>query len=163
VRRGRPRRGDRRIADARMNTAPQPGALDGVVGRRILVTGGDGLIRRAAVRLLAELGALVPVFDLGGPGAAARAVRPGAVGLLTVETGERGGGTRSVASARPGDHRPALPPGPRHHPGRRNRLRRPPPTDTPRGSSPPGVRRLELPGCTRRRGSDRGRVDPRNP
>jgi nucleoside-diphosphate-sugar epimerase len=48
-------------------------ALDGVAGRRILVTGGDGLIGRAVVALLAELGARVTVFDLGGPETAERA------------------------------------------------------------------------------------------
>jgi nucleoside-diphosphate-sugar epimerase len=53
-------------------------ALDGVAGHRILVTGGDGLIGSAVVRLLAELGARVDVYDLGGPDAAARASDAGA-------------------------------------------------------------------------------------
>jgi nucleoside-diphosphate-sugar epimerase len=61
-----------------MNTAPQREALDGIAGRRILVTGGDGLIGSAVVRLLAELGSRVTVYDRGGPDAAARAVRAGA-------------------------------------------------------------------------------------
>ena len=42
------------------------------------MTGGDGLIGSAVVRLLAELGARVDVYDLGGPDAAARAIRAGA-------------------------------------------------------------------------------------
>jgi nucleoside-diphosphate-sugar epimerase len=54
------------------------GALDAVEGSRILVTGGDGLIGGAVVSLLAELGARVDVFDLGGPDAAARAIAAGA-------------------------------------------------------------------------------------
>jgi nucleoside-diphosphate-sugar epimerase len=53
-------------------------ALDGVAAHRILVTGGDGLIGSAVVRLLAELGARVDVYDLGGPDAAAGAARAGA-------------------------------------------------------------------------------------
>jgi len=53
-------------------------ALDDVGGRRVLVTGGDGLIGRAVVTLLAELGARVTVYDLGGPGAPERAARAGA-------------------------------------------------------------------------------------
>jgi nucleoside-diphosphate-sugar epimerase len=56
-----------------MSTDAVGGALDGVAGRRILVTGGDGLIGRAVVALLAELGARVTVFDLGGPDTAERA------------------------------------------------------------------------------------------
>jgi nucleoside-diphosphate-sugar epimerase len=61
-----------------MSTDAAGPALDGVGGRRILVTGGDGLIGGAVVRLLAELGARVEVYDLGGPEAAACAVRAGA-------------------------------------------------------------------------------------
>ena len=61
-----------------MSTDPAGRALDGVAGRRILVTGGDGLIGSAVVRLLAERGARVDVYDLGGPDAAARALRAGA-------------------------------------------------------------------------------------
>jgi len=61
-----------------VNTAPAGRALDGVAGRRILVTGGDGLIGSAVVRLLAERDARVDVYDLGGPDAAARALRAGA-------------------------------------------------------------------------------------
>ena len=61
-----------------MSTDPAGRALDGVDGRRILVTGGDGLIGSAVVRLLAERGARVDVYDLGGPDAAARALRAGA-------------------------------------------------------------------------------------
>jgi nucleoside-diphosphate-sugar epimerase len=61
-----------------MTTEPTPRSLDGVAGHRILVTGGDGLIGRAVVALLAELGARVTVYDLGGPDAAARATRAGA-------------------------------------------------------------------------------------
>jgi nucleoside-diphosphate-sugar epimerase len=56
-----------------MSTDGVGGALDGVAGRRVLVTGGDGLIGRAVVSLLAELGARVTVFDLGGPDTAERA------------------------------------------------------------------------------------------
>jgi nucleoside-diphosphate-sugar epimerase len=59
-------------------SAPTSAGLDTVAGRRILVTGGDGLIGSAVVRLLAELGARVDVYDLGGPDAAARAARAGA-------------------------------------------------------------------------------------
>jgi len=54
------------------------GSLDGVAGRRVLVTGGDGLIGSAVVRLLAELGARVDVYDLGGADAADRAAQAGA-------------------------------------------------------------------------------------
>jgi nucleoside-diphosphate-sugar epimerase len=61
-----------------MSTGHAGRSLDGVATRRILVTGGDGLIGSAVVRLLAELGARVDVYDLGGPDAAARAVRAGA-------------------------------------------------------------------------------------
>jgi nucleoside-diphosphate-sugar epimerase len=56
-----------------MSTDAVGGALDGVAGRRILVTGGDGLIGRAVVALLAELGARVTVFDRGGPETAEQA------------------------------------------------------------------------------------------
>ena len=49
-----------------------------VSGARILVTGGDGLIGSTVVALLAEHGAHVDVYDLGGPDAAAGALRSGA-------------------------------------------------------------------------------------
>jgi nucleoside-diphosphate-sugar epimerase len=51
----------------------QPAVLGTVAGRRILVTGGDGLIGRAVVAALVERGARVTVYDLGGPDAAAGA------------------------------------------------------------------------------------------
>jgi nucleoside-diphosphate-sugar epimerase len=57
--------------------------LDTVTGRRVLVTGGDGLIGAAVVALLVELGARVTVYDLGGPDAAARATRVGAEAHIT--------------------------------------------------------------------------------
>jgi nucleoside-diphosphate-sugar epimerase len=55
-----------------MNIEPTRRSLDSVAGHRILITGGDGLIGRAVVALLADLGARVTVYDLGGPDAAAR-------------------------------------------------------------------------------------------
>jgi nucleoside-diphosphate-sugar epimerase len=61
-----------------MTTDPAGRALDRVAAQRILVTGGDGLIGSEVVRLLAELGARVDVYDLGGPDAAARALQAGA-------------------------------------------------------------------------------------
>ena len=50
-----------------MSAAPTPSRPDTVAGRRILVTGGDGLIGRAVVALLAELGARVTVYDCAPP------------------------------------------------------------------------------------------------
>jgi nucleoside-diphosphate-sugar epimerase len=66
-----------------MSSRPAPAALDTVEGRRVLVTGGDGLIGSAVVRQLAGLGARVTVYDLGGPGEAARAARAGAEAHIT--------------------------------------------------------------------------------
>jgi nucleoside-diphosphate-sugar epimerase len=72
-------------------------ALDGVAGRRILVTGGDGLIGSAVVQLLAELGARVDVYDLGGPDAAARAIRAGAENHITGSVADAEGVAKVVA------------------------------------------------------------------
>jgi nucleoside-diphosphate-sugar epimerase len=66
-----------------VSTGPTRRVLGGVRGQRILVTGGDGLIGRAVVTLLGELGARVTVYDLGGPDAAAPAVRAGAEAYVT--------------------------------------------------------------------------------
>ncbi|WP_216870466.1 NAD-dependent epimerase/dehydratase family protein [Modestobacter excelsi] len=54
-----------------------------MAGSRVLVTGGDGLIGAAVVRALAEEGAEVTVYDLGGDDAAARAAEAGARAHLT--------------------------------------------------------------------------------
>jgi nucleoside-diphosphate-sugar epimerase len=72
-------------------------SFDGVSGRRILVTGGDGLIGRAVVALLAELGARVAVYDLGGPDAAARALRSGADDHVSGSVTDPGSVGRAVA------------------------------------------------------------------
>ncbi len=67
-----------------MSTQKAPAAaLDTVAGRRILVTGGDGLIGHGVVATLAEHGARVTVYDLGGADAAARASRAGAQAHIT--------------------------------------------------------------------------------
>jgi nucleoside-diphosphate-sugar epimerase len=65
-----------------MTTPPTPAALDTIEGRRILVTGGNGLIGSAVVRLLAERGARVTVYDTGGPDAAGRASSAGTESLI---------------------------------------------------------------------------------
>ncbi|KQX08132.1 MULTISPECIES: NAD-dependent epimerase/dehydratase family protein [unclassified Leifsonia] len=54
-------------------------ALGSVTGRRVLVTGGDGLIGRAVVRRLAAAGALVTALDRSADDAARRADEAGAV------------------------------------------------------------------------------------
>jgi nucleoside-diphosphate-sugar epimerase len=80
-----------------VNTAPAGRALDGVAGRRILVTGGDGLIGSAVVRLLAERDARVDVYDLGGPDAAARAVRAGAENHISGSVADAEGVAKVIA------------------------------------------------------------------
>jgi nucleoside-diphosphate-sugar epimerase len=66
-----------------MSTESTHPALDRVAGHHILVTGGHGLIGRAVTALLAELGARITVYDLGGPDAADRAVGGGAEAHVT--------------------------------------------------------------------------------
>lgn len=80
-----------------MSHGSAPGVLDVIEGSRILVTGGDGLIGSAVVRLLAELGAKVDVYDLGGPDRAAQAVRAGASSHTTGSVIDAGSVRKAVA------------------------------------------------------------------
>ncbi|MEJ3404815.1 NAD(P)-dependent oxidoreductase [Rathayibacter sp. YIM 133350] len=61
-----------------MSSPVATGTLGSVQGRRVLVTGGDGLIGRAVVRRLVEADAIVVSLDRGGDEAASRAAALGA-------------------------------------------------------------------------------------
>ncbi|KQO97632.1 NAD-dependent epimerase/dehydratase family protein [Leifsonia sp. Leaf264] len=65
-----------------MSSAPSASALESVENRRVLVTGGDGLIGRAVVRHLAEAGAIVTALDRGAEDAADRATAAGAAAYV---------------------------------------------------------------------------------